>query len=278
MLFLRYFFSRMAHEVLIATDSRGRNIHTYMDQQTILPKHIKIHTIFRPGATINRLQSSILHHIQTHPHMQKIQSPSYIIHLIVIAVGICDLTTRTRHPKGPELCYIRTPHKIQDIITQIQTLYSQLTVMKFKVKFATIPSVSLKKHNTFHNTLNITYTIDELSTQQTQLEEDITCINNAIRHLHKPHQLRVLRWDRDLLKTKIRKSGKNITRIKKLTYNHLCDGVHPDSHLQQKWFHCMCHSVAEDMADHIDGYEFSTSSEDEDDDQAATPSWNFKRS
>ena len=116
------------------------------------------------------------------------------------------------------------------------------------------------------------YTTSELLFQQTQLEHDLTHINNAICHINTTHNISTVRWDRDLLKTKIKrrgKNGKNIKKVTQSTYIHLFDGVHPDCYLQDKWYAIICHSLRSDLNPD------TSSSEEEDDGQGET--WDFKR-
>jgi hypothetical protein len=57
----------------------------------------------------------------------------------------------------------------------------------------------------------------------------------------------------------------------KFVYSHLFDGVHADHHLQERWYHVMCQSIAADICERA----VYVSSSDDDDDQMDT--WDFKR-
>lgn len=78
--------------------------------------------------------------------------------------------------------------------------------------------------------------------QQKYLEEAVKEINTSLFQFTFP-----VRWDRDILICKRKKSGRIInmsTKNCKIVFKHLYDGVHPDSELSDKWFHFMCLSLS----------------------------------
>jgi pterin-4a-carbinolamine dehydratase len=138
----------------------------------------------------------------------------------VLAAGICNLTEKIDHHPGLELHYNHTPTKVDQIITELQTIDKDLK-QTFNTKFqvTTIPPVSLAKFSAFYKSKfglqNTSFTDDQLHIQQTILEEDVKYINNSICLLNQSNKLRTIRWDRDLLKTTTRKRGKYNTNVKK---------------------------------------------------------------
>lgn len=107
--------------------------------------------------------------------------------------------------------------------------------------------------------------------QQKYLEEDVKEINTSLFQFTFP-----VRWDRDILICKRKKSERNINclqkKCKKLSFKHLYDGVHPDSESSDKWFHFMCLSLPSSVNSNA-----NVLIEDTDSDQESG-SWDFKRS
>ena len=61
--------------------------------------------------------------------------------------------------------------------------------------------------------------------------------------------LSTIRWDRDLLKTKILRRGTNKRTVQKVFYHYkdLYDDVHPNKHLAFKWYTYMCIAIAKNL-------------------------------
>lgn len=266
-----FLYFRMAN-ILIASDSRGRRLNQYI--HNIKPfEQYKVSVVAIPGGTISTITDTIVRKIT------KIRLTSNEPIMVMFAAGICNLTNKIRHDGGCELDYESTPNKVQTIVSQFQNIYACIKQIdqNIKVKIATIPPASLKKYILFNTTKHrLTETVfsdDEIHQKQNQLEDDIKLINSAISAMNCSENLRTLRWDRDLMKTTIKKrgaNGKNKKKITKFNYNHLYDGVHADSKLEGKWYRIMCESIKNDLQQ-IQG-EMCSASDSSDDDN-----WDFKR-
>ena len=106
---LSHFFFRMAHYIIIATDSRGSYLNTYIRQHQALPRtNYHYQSISTPGATLQKLSQKIDQHFTSIPPfiLTIYKSPT-----IMIAAGICNLTTKLHHANGPKISYTPTPNK-----------------------------------------------------------------------------------------------------------------------------------------------------------------------
>ena len=63
------------------------------------------------------------------------------------------------------------------------------------------------------------------------------------------HNVRTVRWDKDLIKRSLKRRGTNqrLHKCVKYTYGNLYDGVHPYINLSKLWFDVLCDSVVKDL-------------------------------
>lgn len=256
--------SEMDH-IIIAVDSRGRGLNDFIQGNLLFPYFFTILCI--PGGKLDTLKAAITQTL----HKEQRQNKTHII----LAGGICNMTTKLKHEGGTELTYNQAD-KIDKLTTQLQNMSSHFNSFP-NTSFAitTIPPASLKKANAFNREKQrlskSIFTEQEIQQQQTELEHDIQIINKQISLINSNLGLRTVRWDRDILKTSIKKRGhtnkQTIKKVKKFNYKNLYDGVHACADLESKWYTILCRSIRADMV----SVSHSDNSDDSDD------QWDFKR-
>lgn len=190
-----------------------------------------------------------------------------------LAGGICNLTSKIANSCGTEIQYIRSDQNVQYVILQFRDFFNYFqSIENVFVKIACIPCACIEKYLQFNilkgKLFYSIFTPEERQMQQIYLEEDVKESNTALFQFTFP-----VRWDRDILICKRKKSGRNkniVKKIVKLSFNHLYDGVHPDTELSNKWFHFMCLSLPSSVNSNV-------FIEDNDSNQELG-SWDFKRS
>ncbi len=263
----------MAHTI-IGFDSRGRHFEKYCEMHEKFLTHNNITIIVKGGGTISQLKTQIRSKIQ------EIKANSYARHehssfSIVLAAGICNMTTKISHPGGCQIIYHSSETKVQNVISDMQNFSKHFTTQGIQTKIECIPSASIMKNIEFntaagklnHNILSL----EEIQSQQKQLENDLVLINSHIMEINKKNNVTNIRWDRDLLRCSTKRRGNCKIPIKKMSYQHLYDGVHPDTYLQSKWYHFLCLSIQTQQ--HLTKTNTSDSETESEEDR----SWDFKR-
>jgi hypothetical protein len=110
----------MTHHLVIATDSRGRQLENYIKRHDPFPPTFSLSFIIKPGATIAALKKEICLQISS------LESDNFISVNVVLAAGICDLTEKINHHPGLEISYTNNTNKADKIITELQSMYTDL--------------------------------------------------------------------------------------------------------------------------------------------------------
>jgi hypothetical protein len=263
------------YNIIIATDSRGRFLERYLASTKPFWHRWQVCTIMKPGANLKVLKEEIQKHL--HPEKQNI---------IMLAGGICNLTSKITHRGGVEITYTSTD-KVQNITSTLHDISDELSHSNTIVKIATIPPVSLDKYSTFqkskHRLSDSIFSTDTVQQQQRDLEADITQINNTITAINQHNGVRTVNWHRDLLRTSIKKrgwNGQSRKSVTKYTYGKLYDGVHAVEELSTNWFRILCESVVADIEERIENVRERSvddvvAENEEKDEEDET--WDFKR-
>ena len=232
--------------VIIACDSRGRNLQSFISRKyRCFSDQFILRIVILPGATIQRIITEI-------ESVLKRFSPSgesQVVH-IIISAGICNFTEKLIHLGGTELAYNRSDSKLSFISTSIQNIYdhfSSIVSCHVKTQLTAVAPVSIKHFQQFQmdrNRLFYSFFTDtDIDTMQRQLEEDIKEINHIICEKNSMQSLSTLRFDRDLLRTSIKKRKNSSKSVVKYNFNKFYDGVHPKDCLQEKWFTLICDNL-----------------------------------
>lgn len=258
---------QMSH-IIFGTDSRGRGLEQYIHQNNALTTHT-LHCIIIPGGTL----STIIQQVQNKIQSLTQQHNHTTIHC-TIAAGICNLTKKTFHQGGMEISYLRDANNIASIKQTISSTYQTMHSNNIHFNLVHIPPASISKYSEFniqHGKLKqSSFTTTDFHEQQTTLEQDIQDINNHISTQNQIYSTLSIRWDRDILKCKKRKRGRNNnnTKISQcFSYSDLYDGVHANSQLKNKWFYFLVKSTDKSV------FKSDTDSEEEEEN-----TWDFKRS
>ena len=257
-------------QIIIATDSRGRGFGIFPRDHPF-PGNCHVTLITTPGATISVLEKNVC-------DVVKLVTDSKII--VAVCAGICDLTEKVTHKEGTEVWYDINSNRVDHLITYIKQFHRHCNEQDVTIKFATIPPVSLSKSAQFntskHRLYNSMFSSDDIQLQQKQLERDVHYVNQEIRNLNIASNVRTVTWDKDVIKSTIRKRGRhgqNRKKVSKFVHKHLYDGIHPDSYLAEKWYRVLCNSIGNEFNDLQDVIPQVSSSDGEND----IDTWDFKR-
>lgn len=256
--------------LVFATDSRGSKLKSYLEKEEPFDFHSDNIVIVRPGGKLSDIRELVKTKVDSIMRIDKL----FTI-WIFLAGGICNLTSKITHSGGTEIQYIRSDQNVQSVILQFRDFFNYFqSIENVFVKIACIPCACIEKYLQFNiskgKLFYSIFTPEERQMQQKYLEEDVKEINTSLFQFTFP-----VRWDRDILICKRKKSGRNKNmskKIVKLSFKHLYDGVHPDSELSDKWFHFMCLSLSSSVNSNA-----NVLIEDNDSDQESG-SWDFKRS
>lgn len=111
--------------IILATDSRGRGLNTYLQKMNPFPPNWHVYLLFKPGASIERL---------SHEAQLLIQSSSdkTAPYHVVFMGGICNLTEKFKHQSGTEIVYQHSSDKVQMLLHSIEkNISSNLSVPLF---------------------------------------------------------------------------------------------------------------------------------------------------
>lgn len=129
------------NHVILATDSRGAGLPDFAKKQ-VYP----VHTIIIPGGSIGDVANAAKKKAQEIQGQELLQ----IQFLIIIAAGICNLTSKEKHQNGIEISYNYNSDRKQKLINEIQSIYKSMNTDSFNTKIVHIPAVSLNKYQDFN--------------------------------------------------------------------------------------------------------------------------------
>jgi hypothetical protein len=237
-----------------------------------LPLSCTTHVLAKGGGTVTALTSMADKKIKD---LSAILQPGDSI-AVVLAAGICDMTEKVRHPGGVQLLYDHSKNRPEKILSDLHGFQSHFMSQNIPVKIACIPSASLSKNEMCQKLKgNLVFSSclpEEICVQQRYLEEDLGAVNGDIIAMNSAVGMRSVRWDRDLIRSSIKRRKNTTKKIIKIKYQHLYDGVHPDQYLSDKWFGYLCWSVIQDVCEHT-----SPDTESSDSDTENDRTWDFKR-
>ena len=232
----------MPENILVISDSRGKNIKPLLIDNTPITHKIKWTTQVLPGATLENIQKRL---------QRGTRRDNW--DLIIVLAGICDFTSRSKENRNISLEYkTRKTEEVRHIIDDLYNITPNLHI-------ATITPASLL---TYSNNREKDSQIEE---EQTNLEEDIKSINNYIIDKNISRDKPTLNLAKISEIRSLKKQGNKRKRVIKYDYKELRDGLHPNTDLLQKWATCICNTVTKIVPS-------DDSSSDEADD-----TWNFKR-
>lgn len=261
------------HHILIGTDSRGKYLQEYVEQYDPFPATWSTHVEIYPGKTISEICYNLINKIKVLP----VEENSNIV--VMIAGGICNLTTKTNIPSGGYILnYDFKPRseKVENLQTELKKTVIEFQDYNVILKFATIPPVSLFKKNERFSAFLSSFSQAQINDEQKILEEDVMNVNSFISSINEMNSTRTVRWDKDIIKIHMKRRGthKTLKKNSKFIYKDLYDGVHPYMELAYKWYFALCKSILNDIKDmpsqHLDV-------EEEEDDEEDMESWDFKR-
>ncbi|MES9884555.1 MAG: hypothetical protein ABW185_27235 [Sedimenticola sp.] len=210
-----------------------------------------VHTIVAPGAKVMTLASEVQNKIRNISLLSDTQPNFYV----VIASGICNLTSKINHKRGYEIIYHQTDLKLSNLIRDIDYIYSTLNTANISTKIVHIPPVSLQKAEQYsrqHKTLpnKLTVTPEQQEEQQNKLYNDIDQINQHISAKNVQFDKLSVRWDKDIITCKSKKRGRagNYKTVLMYNFEHMYDGVHGDVNLKQEWYTQLFRSITKEMA------------------------------
>lgn len=227
--------------ILIVTDSRGnwlsKYIFNYCLQLAFMPLVRNI-----SGAGFETA-------------LKLIQSTNLMLYsMVVVVVGICDITFKQKCGKGTFVACNMSSDKLESVKCKIMKTKTYLDQHHVPVKFVCIPSVSLSSYQLFRiskkKLKSPVLDVNDLKLHQLHVENDVMLLNEFILSLNNLSGLKNVRWDRDLMKTCIKKRGikknKNKRQIR-FIYKDLYDGVHPNERLRWQWYSRLIKSISYDL-------------------------------
>lgn len=202
--------------ILVIADSRGRYLQDKLselfteEQPQIIVKVI-------PGGTIQAAEYCVEN---TYLDLGQID-------ILVLALGICNLTKKLKDENGTTLRYDddndSRQYKVNNLLDSIQRITNSDKCKKVLV--VTIPPASLGK---FNKTKNPGKPQPSYEVEQQKLLEDTEAINNKIKDINDEAGVPLIDWARFFYNTSVkrRRSGTIRTKLTKFTDTNLGDGVH----------------------------------------------------
>ena len=201
--------------ILVVTDSRGRFLQSKLSDLLLQESRIYVRVI--PGGTSQAAELCIAESV----------TQSGKIKILVIAIGICNLTKKIHDKESIRILYDLNDETRQ---TKIDILISSFNNIRNnpdceKVLIATIPPVSLGK---FFRAKNPGKPQPDFQLQQQTLLEDITLINKKITQINDSTGSPLIDWARYFYNSSVkrRRSGSVRTKVVKFTDTNLSDGIH----------------------------------------------------
>ena len=171
------------------------------------------------------------------------RSPLSQYALVVVAGGICDVTTKN----GPFVTcnWENSEQAVAYIHGRLLSIKHFVTTHGVKVMFVRIPSMSLVQYASSHRIPTAAHKF-----QQDMVELVTFKVNELITAINAESFLSTISWDSDLIKTSKKKRGKhgqNVKSFRKFHYNSMYDGCHPDEKLRKKWYERLVGVVTKHM-------------------------------
>lgn len=250
----------------IVTDSRGRGLQVFFGEKPKISKSeytsVQVECACLPGASIDSIRVHLAQQI-----------PKVRPDTIVIAAGICCLTTKTSLGRKRVLLYHKDEQTraetVNNICRDFRQLHREFTNENCRVILATIPPANIVKYFCTNNPNH--QPPDYLEEEQQALIEDIEEVNKCITQINDTCGLPTVDWDRYTYheSLKRRRSGTVRTRKRKFVDLNLPDGVHFNSKLQTQVFSRLYNQLRDLYGD---SSQLNTSQESESDNE-----YNFKR-
>lgn len=111
---LFFLFQKM--NIILATDSRGRGLNTYLQKMNPFPPNWRVYLLFKPGASIERLS----HEAQL--LIQSFSDKTAPYHVVFMG-GICNLTEKFKHQSGTEIVYQHSSHRFKCCFTALKKYF-----------------------------------------------------------------------------------------------------------------------------------------------------------
>ena len=111
-----HIYVRMAN-IIVATDSRGRQLTTYINTHLPFKHNTQFTPILIPGATKENIHQAIVFHLQQTEEQLTLQHTS-----ITVSACICNLTQKNHHKGGTEISYEHSQDNIENLIENMQRL------------------------------------------------------------------------------------------------------------------------------------------------------------
>ena len=191
--------------IIVASGSRGRHLPSYINRFHSFHHTAHFTQIIIPGATIEHIHHAIISNFQQNQQSSIIPQHTSI----TVSADICNLTTKNHHQGGTEISYNHSQETIDKLIQSLQTLSDSFNTDTTTLRITSIPPSSLIKSRTHHiqtgRLRQSIFTENSINEQHQQLQQDICSINKAISQINTHAQQTTIRWDRDLMKTEIKK-------------------------------------------------------------------------
>ena len=217
----------------IVTDSRGRRLEHYLRGKPRISRSditfLQVICCSIPGATTTKVQ------VHLTQHLSRVNPDT-----IIIAIGICNLTTKTVLNGRNILLYETNKEKREEIVKGtcdgLEDIKAVHEDEQRKVLFATFPPCSLVKYFTSRNpgAQVPEYLIEE----QEALIQDVEEINSTIKRINEESNYPTIDWDKYVYhqSVKRRRSGTVRKKIRRFVDLNLPDGLHFNDKLQDQVF------------------------------------------
>ena len=269
--------------LIIATESRGALLDRFLSDVQPFNYSYETDLVVIGGATIKKLSTNIIECVDSLLDNRVFYDDIFVL----LAAGICNLTSMSED--RAQIVLSDPQNKEQDqLLEEMEDLYSKLASRNVTLKVASIPPVSLAKYEQYKLSKKVDIidpiTILKYMNQQQKLEHSIMTINDKITKFNSSHGIRTSHLHKDLIKINKKRRKNKIVTHTKFDYSNLYDGVHGNQYICYTWYSALCHSTISDIENGLIGGQHesdSTISEDdvieEGDNDEYKDSWDFKR-
>ena len=212
------------YNVLIITDSRGRNLLPQLNKHQFIGFKINFKVLSFPGATIE----SILKRIERSSRTQSWD-------LYIIIAGICNLTHRVV-TKGHRFLEYKN-RKVEECIGAVDQVFD--SVLKDNLHICTFTPASLHKYSNYRND------DPSIKEEQDNLLQDLERINNHIKKRNISADRATIDLAKQTYSLSLKKQGSRHKRVTKFTDKELPDGVHPSIKLEKTWAKYIAHMTVQ---------------------------------
>ena len=244
---------------VIITDSRGRGIHEYIDNQPT-PENQQFVIKVQPGKSLAQLSPTIIDTLNDYD-LDRVYC--------IIYAGICGLTDKTTNKSlGKRVSVLRyqETYRSDKVNTNIDTAKFLKASYGEHINFCSIIPADLTAYFKLHNpSLQVP---DYLATEQKALEEDVLAINKALLALNSSVQTNINLCSRAQVKAKKKRqrSGSKIVyrRKARFSYKDFTDGVHFNNKFKEVLFDLILHTSIRDTIAILQAQSGSSSSSESD--------------